>query len=97
MPAVLLALAAVLALVASREVLGRVRGRTDPRDASVLDEHGGVADDAERPALAVGRGIVRHQFGDAREQHPSCGRAVAHASSIGTRSPRSRATSTARS
>ena len=95
--AVLLGLAAVLACVAPCKLLGRVRGRTDPGDAAVLDEHGGVADDAERSALAVGRGIVRHQFGDAGEQHPSCGPAVAHASSIGTRSPRSRATSTARS
>ena len=95
--AVLLGLAAVLAFVAPCKLLGRVRGGTDPRDATVLDEHGGVADDAERSALAVGRGIVRHQFGDAGEQHPSGGPAVAHASSIGTRSPRSRATSTARS
>jgi len=51
--AVLLRLAAVLAFVASCEVLGRVRGGADPRDATVLDEHGGIADDAERSALAV--------------------------------------------
>ena len=95
--AMLVALAPVLALVAPSEVLGRVGGRADPRDAPVFDEHGGVADDAERPAFAVARGVVRHQFADARDQHPSCGRAVAHASSIGTRRPRSRATSTARS
>ena len=69
----------------------------DPRDTSALDEHGGVAHDAERSALAVGRRVVRHELADAREQHPSRGRAVAHPSSIGTRSPRSRATSMARS
>ena len=81
--------------IALGAVAGACVAPADPRDAAVLDEKIGVADQTGRVVgvIAQSRG-VGGELADVREQHAG---AHAPASIIGTVSPRSRATSRARS
>jgi hypothetical protein len=94
--AVLVAVTSIVTAQSRCEFL-HVGGRTDPGDMLVFDEDRRVTDDPERAAVAVGCRLVRDELADVRQQHPPHRTSVAHASSIGTRRPRSRATSIARS
>src|SRR4051794_2583169 len=68
------------------DALGHSAPRADPGDPLAVDRDRGVADDAER---AVACRIVRDELADVLDEH--------YASAIGTRTPRSAATASARS
>jgi hypothetical protein len=70
----------------------RIACATHPRDATVLGDEGGVVQQPQR-ALVAKRRLARREFADAGEER----RAHRSPSRIGMRTPRSSATSTARS
>ena len=76
---------------------GRASGCADPRDASVVDDERGVVKHSERRSVAQRR-FACHELGDVGDERGGHWPAPAPSPSrIGIRTPRSSATSTARS